>query len=181
MRGLPLLLFGIGLSGVLFGAEPVPVDPAALPVSAHELDFEALAEDDGWVAPVARDLTHLDAERAAAFQAWFARIRAWAPSATPDPQARVRALLVAAALTDIGRSPWEAETARAVFDTLQAEFPPADLAPLVATVAVGPVVEGPTTIPALDLTTSMTPVQVHARSAVYAGKLLGRLLHRITP
>lgn len=155
-------------------AEPIPAAAIAA------IDLSDARNDDGWVAPVAKSLAHLerDPRRRERVEALLARIDAWAP-AVADPLA-VHRRLNAAALADLGRSDLEAEVNYAVFASLVAL--PAREAMLQAAAAVALGRSGgvaTTASDAVGLATRVPAAEVEERIRLLARKLLGRLQGRL--
>lgn len=173
MRNMVLLLsLCAAVTAACAGAELSPQELAAIDLSdAHD--------DQGWVAPVSAGLTHLasDPGRQAQFNALLAKLALWSPSHDVDPSTRVCALLNAAALVDLGRGAYEGEFAWTVFDRLQRDPERAAILQATGKLAVGHDDYAPVNcLVPLELTTTETTERVHARMALYARKLLGRLL-----
>jgi hypothetical protein len=150
---------------------------AAEPMTLAEIrgiDLRDASEDNGWVAPVAKSLAHLDANPD--LRAEVERFRAALPVAG-EPLPWTFAVLNAAALVDLGRGSYEAEAAFVAFQVLQAD--PRKGAVLMAAGTIALERDGlpaATTWPSLGLSTTTPAPAVHARIALLARKLVGRML-----
>ena len=84
------------------------------------------------------------------------------------------------AMADIGRSDFEGETAFVIFARLRESVPDDELARAAAWVALKPD-EGKavTTAPALNMENNLAEADVRERAALYAKKLLGRVLGKL--
>lgn len=154
------------------GAELSPQELAAI-------DLSDARDDHGWVAPVSAGLTQIatDPERKAMLDALIAKLAMWSPGYDANPETRVGALLNAAALVDLGRGACEGEFAWTVLDRLQHDPERAAIVQATAQIASARDAYMPVNcLLALELTTTETTERVHARMALYARKLLGRLL-----
>jgi hypothetical protein len=146
-------------------------------------DFSSVAQDQDYVAPVARDLSHLaqDPDTKAAFDELALRLRLWSAASASSPLPhRLAACLNAAALVDMGRGVGEAEFNFHVFAVLLREHPPQALA-----AACVDLIEGrngfaaQAQLPALGMLVELNADDVQARMALLARKLLGRALGRL--
>jgi hypothetical protein len=148
-------------------------DPERVPLGGE------VAMDNGWVGPVARDLSALDHDPGAreAFTALMAAWRAAVPATAADA---VRLGATAMALADMGRCPCEGEFAFAVLADLMARPDREAVLAAAAALALGedhtPL---PTTLPAFALASEAGADAVRERAGLYAAKLVGRLLGRL--
>ena len=111
------------------------------------------------------------------------RLPAWKPGLVGDPVQRVRNHLFVAVVPDLFQLPIERFVPHIVFDQLQAIIPKADLVKILYWIALHPA-EGDDK--ALDDLHSLglgngpnEPEEVRDRTAIYAVKLLGRLMGKI--
>ncbi len=157
-----------------------PLDATALAA----IDLSDAAVDDGWVCPVAADLSHVAArpELAASLQRLRKVIDGWAAPSQGDALGWTFALLNAAALVDLGRGDCEAEANRLVIDLLLADARRAAVVQATARIAVDQDgLTASTTLPELGLSTTTLAAAVHDRVELLARKVLGRLLGTLPP
>jgi hypothetical protein len=162
------------LIALLLGAVAIiAADPARVPLGGE------VAEDGGWVGPVARDLSSLEGDPGAR-EAFTALMAAWRSSAPATAADAVRLGITAMALADMGRCPCEAEFAFAVLGDLVAR---PDREPVLAAAAALALGEDPTplptALPAFGLASEAGADAVRERAGLYAAKLVGRLLGRL--
>jgi hypothetical protein len=143
-----------------------------------KITFEDSANDNGWVAPVAKDLTELESnpKKQKSFNEWWDKVEEWPNAKSEDTVTKVCGLIDVAALVDLDRGQFEAETAYSVFAKLTKEVPKADLVKATAWMVLKPE-ECPaiTTAPDIGIPGPVKEEKVRARAALYAKKLLGRL------
>ena len=138
------------------------------------IDLSDAVEDNGWVAPVAKALDHLasDPQRAQEVAAFRTALP---PSG--EPLTWTFALLNASALIDLGRGSCEAEANYTVFALLAADPRREEILRAAGTIALGR--DGLTAVqslPALNVSTTTPPAEIHDRISLLARKLVGRLL-----
>jgi len=172
MNPYPLLVLFCAVTAACPGVEMSSQEMAAI-------DLSDARDDHGWVAPVSAGLAHLAADptRAAQLNEVVAKLASWAPAHDTHPATRVGALLNAVALVDLGRGACEGEFAWTILDRLQHDPERAAILQATAELASGRDSYAPVNcLVPLDITTTETTERVHARMALYARKLLGRLL-----
>jgi hypothetical protein len=161
-------------------------NPPVLAVDSYPalaaLSFADCEEDDGYVAPVKESLAELasDPQRAERFAVFFQTVGTWPGAKGEDTTARTFALLNVAALVDMSRGEFEAELARAVFDSLIKDVPRERLIEDAATITLQRYPgKALTVIPELGLGMPLEQKDVQTRTELYAKKLLGRLLGKL--
>ncbi|MFM2090862.1 MAG: hypothetical protein RLZZ127_1351 [Planctomycetota bacterium] len=165
MRSLLLALLAAAPAGA--------ADPSRVPLGGE------VAQDDGWVGPVARDLGALAGDPAAR-EAFDALLAAWQAAAPASATEAVRLGVAAMALADMGRCPCEGEFAFAVLADLAARPDRGAVLAAAAAVALGEdPAPTPTALPAFGLASETGAAAVRERAALYAAKLVGRLLGRL--
>jgi hypothetical protein len=122
-----------------------------------------------------------DSADAARMADFAAKLQAWAPGRVEDPGQAVRNLLCVAANADVTANPREAEIARVVFDQLRQRYDRGELVHILAWVILSPE-EGSVVsrAPELGLRRQPSEAIIRERNTLYAKKLLGRLLGKIT-
>jgi hypothetical protein len=158
-------------------------DPSAAvtPEQIKSITYEDAADDRGYVAPVARDLDRLSDEQREKLDAFVAKLEEWRPGNEGPLGQRVRCLMNVAAMADIGRSEFEGETAYVIFQRLTEQVTDKEaLAKAAAWVVLKPD-EGKvvTSAAALGMENVIPEPDVRERSALYAKKLLGRVLGKL--
>ena len=156
------------LLGSLISAVPTPAE-------INAIDLSDAGVDDGWVAPVSRNLDHLDE----AGRAELERMQAALPPAG-EPLAWTFTLLNTAALVDLGRGSREAEMNHVVFDMILRDPRRAEMMQAVGTIALDrDGLHAIAALPALGLKTTTPPEKIHDRIELLARKLIGRLQGRL--
>lgn len=168
-------------------AEPA-APPAAEPFEAitqkqiDAITYDDAAVDQGFVTPLAKDLSHLDDERKQRLDAFEDKLDQWKPGQEKAVGQRVRNWMAACTYADMGRGEFEAEVPFVIFERLRKEVPKDQLIKALAWVILEP--KAGTTVtkaPELGVDEDLDEDQVRARSAIYAKKLLGRLLGKLPP
>ena len=143
----------------------------------HSISFENLPSDEGVITPLASTLDNLDAagkERLASIEE---KLSGWKPGKEQDVVQRVRYDLCVCAIADSVEDPLEAEIPYVVFAKLKKEVPREELKKALGWIILHPGDGGiVTAIPELGVEREATPERVRERSALYAKKLLLRLL-----
>ena len=169
----------VAVACVVGAAEPTGGAGSA---SVSAIRFDDLRRDNRYVAPLRPTLDHLIGERGERFAAWRSRWTAWTAgmSASAAPE-RIRAAVQLAALADLGRHEFEGEIAHVVFVELRARERPDDLRQALTAMILHPG-DGPVrrTAPELGIAAVVEEAQLRERSALYARKLLGRVLGVLT-
>ena len=148
-----------------------------------DINFSRLPPDDGVVTPIAPPDEEPEPELRAELNLIRTRLPAWKPGQVSDPIQRVRNHLFVAIVPDLFQIPIERFVPHIVFDQLQETVPRADLVKILYWIATHPD-EGDDK--ALDDLHSLglgngpnEPEEVRSRTAIYAVKLLGRLMGKI--
>ena len=166
---------------------PHPVRASWQEVTVADIDrdlvFDRLPSDQGIVTPIAGYDEDPDPEVAEHLQYIREMLPSWQPGKVADPVQRVRNLLYVAAVPDVQQTPIERFAPRAVYDQLQQDVPKDQLIKILYWIAIHPT-DGDDS--AVDQVWALRfpngPIdmqQVRDRAAIYAVKLLGRLLGRI--
>ena len=167
------------------GAAAGPEQWRAVTLQQIEADiiFTRLPPDDGVVTPIAPPDEDPEPELVAELDVIRNRLPAWKPGLVDDPVQRVRNHLFVAIVPDLFQLPIERFVPHIVFDRLQETIPKADLIKILYWIATHPA-EGDDK--ALDDLHSLglgngpnEPEEVRDRTAIYAVKLLGRLIGKI--
>ena len=167
------------------GAAAGPEQWRAVTLQQVEADiiFTRVPPDDGVVTPIAPPDEPPEPELIAELDLIRNRLPAWKPGLVGDPVQRVRNHLFVAVVPDLFQLPIERFVPHIVFDQLQAIIPKADLVRILYWIALHPA-EGDDK--ALDDLHSLglgngpnEPEEVRDRTAIYAVKLLGRLMGKI--
>ena len=180
------------------GAEPAPrpAPPPAVPqpiaatwqrVARSDIDrdltFERLPSDQGIVAPIAPADEEPPPDIIQQLDAITAALPHWPPARVPDAVQRARNMLYVAAVPDVLQTELERFAPAVVFEQLQHDIPKDDLIKVLYWIAVHPMDGDDTAIeqlPALGFESRAVDVeQTRERVALYAVKLLGRLLGAI--
>ena len=114
-------------------------------------------------------------------QGWL--LPSWQPGKVADPVQRVRNLLYVAAVPDVQQAPIERFAPHAVYERLQQDVPKDQLIKILYWIALHPTDGDDSAVDqvwALRFTSGAIDMQqVRDRAAIYAVKLLGRLLGKI--
>lgn len=161
-------------------AENAPKPPTEEQVAA--IVWEDYAADNTWICPIARDFGHIDEfpERKKDWEDFLAKFALWEPGHVFNLDEKVRNLVCAAALMDIGQGQFESELPLFVYQRLHAEVPDDKLKAILGMMAFHP--ESGTVIataPELDLHIGVGDDQVRERLQILAVKMLGRLLSKL--
>lgn len=158
-------------------------DPSAAITPEHikSITYEDATDDRGYVGPVAPNLDRLTDEQREKLDAFVAKLDEWKPGNEGPLGQRVRYLMNVAAMADIGRSEFEGETAYVIFQRLQEQVTDKDALTKAAAWVVLKPNEGKvvTSAPALGMENVIPEADVRERSALYAKKLLGRVLGKL--
>lgn len=144
--------------------------------------WEEFSADNTWVCPFAQDFSRNEEfpERKTDWEAFLAKFALWPPGHVFDNTEKVRNLISACALMDIGQGQFEGELPLYVYQRLRREIPDAKLKDILALMAFHPthgsVIE---TAPDLDLDIGVGEDQIRERLQVYAVKMLGRMLGKL--
>jgi ABC-2 type transport system permease protein len=178
-----LAWIGVGLAAALTGRLK-PVQPeaeweAVTDAQVEAVRYDDLPDDNGIVTRLVPSLAG-GAESARQGREFATRLNTWAPAHLADAGQSVRNLLCVASIADLSEDPLEGEIARAVFDRLQADFPPAQLRRILTWVVQNPDA-GTLVVNAPELGFRRHPPDwaIKSRNGLYARKFLGRLLGKI--
>ncbi len=174
---------------------PPPTTPAAAPVTwravtvadiDRDLIFSRLPPDSGIVTPIARADDLPDQDAALQLEQIRLALPAWKPGKVEDPVQRVRNFLFVPAVVDVYQMEGlEQFLPQVVFERLQADIPKDDLIKILYWIALHPFDGDDSAVDdlrSLGLGNGPNDMQTtRDRVAVYAVKLLGRLIGRITP
>jgi hypothetical protein len=157
-----------------------PTPPTAAEIAA--LTYDDVTDDNGFVTPFARDLSHNDEfpERKTDWENFLTRLNAWAPGKDPNVSKRVRNLLCASVLMDIGQGQFESELPLYIYQLLSREVPKDELVRILAMTLFHPEegeVDGK--CDGLDLQVNVGDDQVRERLPILAKKMLGRIFGKL--
>jgi hypothetical protein len=162
-----------------------PAEKAPAPPTEEQLatiKWEEFAADNTWVCPFARDFSHNDEfpERKKDWEDFLAKFALWEPGHVFNLEEKVRNIICAAALMDIGQGQFESELPLFVYQRLRAEVPDDKLKAILGVMAFHP--DSGTVIataPELDLHIGVGEEQVRERLQILAVKMLGRMLDKL--
>ena len=180
-------------------AAPAEKPPAAVPPLPHpvasswqavtladidrDLVFDRLPSDQGIVTPIAPADEEPDPDTSDHLQYVREMLPSWQPGKVADPVQRVRNILYVAAVPDVLQTPIERFAPYVVFERLQEDIPKDQLIKVLYWIALHPTDGDDKAIKdlwALKFTNdAVDPEQVRERAAIYAVKLLGRLLGKL--
>lgn len=149
----------------------------------RDLVFDRLPSDAGIVTPIAPDDEDPDPDTADHLQYIREMLPSWQPGKVADPVQRVRNILYVAAVPDVLQLPIERFAPHAVFDRLQEDMPKDQLIKILYWIALHPTDGDDKAVNelwALKFSNDAVDLeQTRERAAVYAVKLLGRLLGKL--
>lgn len=171
-------------------ATETPAPPAQAPWQAvtladidRDLIFDRLPSDRGIVTPIAPEDEDPDPETADHVQFIREMLPTWQPGKAADPVQRVRNILYVAAVPDVLQMPIERFAPYPVFERLQQDLPKDQLIKILYWIALHPADGDDKAVDELwALRFPNGPVdlqQTRDRTAIYAVKLLGRLLGKL--
>jgi hypothetical protein len=166
------------------GTEPKPAEALKPPTDEQiaQIRWEEFSADNTWVCPFAADFSRNDEfpERKTDWEDFLSKFAVWAPGHVFDNTEKVRNLIGAAALMDIGQGQFEAELPLFVYQRLRREVPDDKLKAILALMAFHPN-EGSVigTAPELNLDIGVGEDQIRERLQVFAVKMLGRMLGKL--
>jgi hypothetical protein len=166
---------------------PHPVRSSWQEVTVEDIDrdlvFDRLPSDQGIVTPIAAADEDPDPEVADHLQYIREMLPSWQPGKVADPVQRVRNLLYVAAVPDVQQTPIERFAPHAVYERLQQDIPKDQLIKILYWIALHPTDGDDAAVDqvwALRFPSGALDMQqVRDRAAIYAVKLLGRLLGKI--
>jgi hypothetical protein len=165
-------------------AETKPVDAPKEPTDEQiaGIKWEEWSSDNTFVGAFAHDFSHNDEfpERKTDWEDFLAKFAVWPPGHVFDNTEKVRNLVCACALMDIGQGQFEAELPLFVYQRLRREVPDDKLKSALAGMAFHPdqgtVIN---TAPELNLDIGVGEDQVRERLQIFAVKMLGRMLGKL--
>ena len=149
----------------------------------RDLVFDRLPSDAGIVTPIAPDTEDPDTDVGEHLQFIRQMLPSWQPGKIADPVQRVRNVLYVAAVPDVLQMPIERFAPWAVFDYLQEEVPKEQLIKLLYWIALHPNDGDDAAVDQLWALRfpngGVDMQQTRERAAIYAVKLLGRVLGKL--
>jgi ABC-type polysaccharide/polyol phosphate export permease len=149
----------------------------------RDLVFDRLPSDGGIVTPIAPDDEDPDTDTADHLQYIREMLPSWQPGKVADPVQRVRNILYVAAVPDVLQMPIERFAPHAVYERLQEDIPKDQLIKILYWIALHPTDGDDKALDelwALRFPNGGVDVeQTRERTAIYAVKLLGRLLGKL--
>jgi hypothetical protein len=162
-----------------FAAEPYE---AITDKQINEMTFDDVEEDRGFEIPFARSFENLDDDGKKRLNEFIDKFDDWAPGKEANIGQRVRNFICALAIVDAGHGEFESEAPLALFDKLKGNIPKDKFLKAAAWVTLKPE-EGTVVKTAKDLGFELDfdEAEIRGRSAVYAKKIVGRLLGKLPP
>jgi hypothetical protein len=149
----------------------------------RDLVFDRLPSDGGIVTPIAPADEEPDPEVADHLEYIREMLPTWQPGKVADPVQRVRNVLYVAAVPDVMQAQIERYAPHVVYERLQQDVPKDQLEKILYWIALHPTEGDETAVDqlwALRFSNSGVDMQqVRERAAIYAVKLLGRLLGKL--
>ncbi len=164
-----------------------PIKPTWQEVTLADIDrdlvFDRLPSDQGIVTPIAPDSEDMDPDTADHLQFIRDMLPSWQPGKVEDPVQRVRNILYVAAVPDVLQMPIERFAPHAVYERLQEDIPKDQLTKILYWIALHPNDGDDAAVDQLWALRypngGVDLQQTRERTALYAVKLLGRILGRI--
>jgi hypothetical protein len=189
MPRLPLILSLLFLLGA--DAPKKPTTAPAKPIEPWEkitdkdiasINFEDAQEDQGFVTPLAQDLSNLDDDSKKELNNLGDKMDNWVPGQEKDLAQQIRNWMCLCTFADLGRGLFEAEVPYVVFEKLKRDTPKEKLTKALAYIILKPD-EGKLVLKAPDLgfEDDAPEADVRERHVIYAKKLLGRLVGKLPP
>jgi hypothetical protein len=146
------------------------------------ITYEDAEDDLGFVTPLAPDLSNLDDDTKKRLDEFADKLDTWEPGDEKELGQQVRNWMCLCTFADLGHSEFEAEIPYVVFDRLKKDLPKEKLKKALAWVILKPD-EGKAVLSARDLgfEEPLEEAEVRERAAIYAKKLLGRLVGKLPP
>jgi hypothetical protein len=176
---------GNGPSAPEAAPPPIPSSWQAVTLDDIERDliFTRLPADAGVVTPIARPEEEPDPEVLEQLEFLRQALPGWGPAKVDDPVQRVRNVLFVAAVPDVFQAPLERFAPWVVYERLQTDIPHDRLIKVLYWIALHPQAGDDSAVDelgALRLGNGPSDIEeTKERVAVYAVKLLGRLLGKI--
>jgi hypothetical protein len=149
----------------------------------RDLVFDRLPSDSGIVTPIAPDDENPDPEVGDHVQFIREMLPSWAPAKVADPVQRARNILYVAAVPDVLQMPIERFAPSAVYDRLQEDIPKDQLIKVLYWIALHPNDGDDQAVDqlwALRFPNGAVDMQqTRERAAIYAVKLLGRVMGKL--
>jgi hypothetical protein len=149
----------------------------------RDLIFDRLPSDQGIVTPIAPDDENPDPEVGEHLQYIREMLPSWQPAKVADPVQRARNILYVAAVPDVLQMPIERFAPAAVYDRLQEDIPKDQLVKVLYWIALHPNDGDDKAVDQLWALRfphgAVDMQQTRERTAIYAVKLLGRLLGKL--
>jgi ABC-type transport system involved in cytochrome c biogenesis permease component len=149
----------------------------------RDLVFDRLPSDGGIVTPIAPDDEEQDTDTADHLQYIREMLPSWQPGKVADPVQRVRNILYVAAVPDVLQMPVERFAPQAVYERLQQDVPKDQLIKILYWIALHPTDGDDKAVDELWALRfpngGVDMQQTRERAAIYAVKLLGRLLGKL--
>jgi ABC-type multidrug transport system permease subunit len=169
------------------GLTSPPIKPTWQEVTLADIDrdlvFDRLPSDQGIVTPIAPDSEDMDPDTADHLQFIRDMLPSWQPGKVEDPVQRVRNILYIAAVPDVLQMPIERFAPHAVYERLQEDIPKDQLTKILYWIALHPNDGDDAAVDQLWALRypngGVDLQQTRERTALYAVKLLGRILGRI--
>jgi ABC-2 type transport system permease protein len=169
---------------------PPPGSPRAEPWRSvtvadidREIDFTRIPPDCGIVTQIARPVVDADPDNSEQIDLMWYRLPQWPPGKVDDPVQRVRNILYVAAVPDVFQMPIERFAPLVVYERLEQQVPKEQLVQNLYWIALHPADGDDSAAEQLYSfgidNGAVDKVEVRNRAAIYAVKLLGRLLGRI--
>lgn len=164
-----------------------PIAPTWQAVKPSDIDrdlvFDRLPSDAGIVTPIAPDSEDPDTEVGEHLQYIRQMLPSWQPGKVADPVQRVRNILYVAAVPDVLQMPIERFAPWAVFERLQEDVPKEQLVKVLYWIALHPNDGDDAAVDQLWALRfpggAVDMQQTRERTAIYAVKLLGRVLGKL--
>jgi hypothetical protein len=163
-------------------AKPTEAKPPITDEMIANIRWEEWSVDNTFVGAFARDFSRNEEfpERKTDWEGFLAKFAVWAPGHVFDNTEKVRNLIGACALMDIGQGQFEAELPLFVYQRLRREIPDDKLKTILANMAFypneGSVIQ---TAPELDLDIGVGEDQIRERLQIFAVKMLGRMIGKL--
>ncbi len=163
-------------------AKPADAKPPITDEMITNIRWEEWSADTTFVCPFAHDFSRNEEfpERKTDWEDFLAKFAVWAPGHVFDNTEKVRNLIGACALMDIGQGQFESELPLYVYQRLRREVPDEKLKSILANMAFypndGTVIH---TAPELDLDIGVGEDQIRERLQIFAVKMLGRMIGKL--
>lgn len=146
------------------------------------ITYDDIQDDSGFITPLAENLDNLDDDSKKRLDDWVAKLNDWPGSKEENVAQRVMNLLDVACLADMIHSEFEGETAYVIFDKLKSETDKEPLTKACAWIVLNPD-KGKAVLkaPELGWDEDVNEDEIRERAAMYAKKLLGRLVGKLPP